>query len=1233
MNAKVRYIAAFFAVTLALVLCIPSVGQVLKGSISGSVVDPQGAVVAGAQVKAKNTETGVVFTTTTDSAGLFRLNLLPVGTYTVEVTAQGFKTASQSSLQIGPGTDTGLGQMHLSVGEASTTIEVTSEVPLIETTQAQVSNTFSGTTLSTFAGIQENQGLDRLALFVPGVVASRSDNFSNTNGGGFSSNGLRGRNNDQEIDGQNNNDNSVGGPGLFLSNTEFVQQYVIVTNNFGPEYGRNAGSVVNVITKSGGNAWHGSVFGYENSNFLNALSNTQKNTNKPGAVPASISPTGACPASNPLCNPFSGPPRSNNEFSGGTVGGPILKNKVFSFFGIDDQIIENNTVYTTSTLTPTPQGLAKLAACFPSGNGAAAVAALSKFGPWGITAGNPTIRPVTTNQPATGCASIGSGVGHPANVDGDFGGVTRVLGTPFHGYDFVEKVDAQLGGNDNFSGRYLFNRGNNFNTQDNGAAGYVVNVLALSQSALMSWTHNFSSHMVNETRLAFGRLNVGFGGNSIGNTDPTPGNLRQALAAISIGGGVGFGPANNLPQARLVNTWQGQDNWNYVLGKHALKAGVNFTYQRSPNIFLPGINGIYSFGNYSSYFANTPLSITVAQGNEVSDFREYDTFLYGGDDWKITQNLTLNLGLTWSYYGQPANLFHDETLARESTPAGFWNPNLDIGVRTFPQLPAPKNSFGPAVGFAYSPQWGGFMTGHGKTVIRGGFRELYDPAFYNIYLNIASATPVVFNQSIPNPGTHPMPATPNGPGVRNLLQPFFQPQVFDPRTFAQSTVTPNFSPDRVYSWTFGFERQVGKNSAFEVRYAGNRGTNLFQSIDGNPFVGTAANPGLAQAFPNLLPPGTTACTTSTQILGPGQTVGTDVGRAACGLGLDRVRSNTSYSDYHAVQTEFRANNLFKQLTLKATYTFSKTTDNVSEIFGTNTAGNNVAFAQNPFSFTSAEHSVSGLNIPHAFSVNFYEALPFFREQHGLLGHILGGWQISADYIWASGQPYTTQQILDARLSDAALTNGNCPGGVPNPCFSIPNFGNFYDNTFVAQFVGGVDSARAFIGSNTAPQNTVGVFAGDYCMAFLGVVPAAGQTRTPAICNTTNMAPTTLLSLNSLNNGGSIVPVANNAVRFIVNARFAQQIFGTPFGNSPRNSLVDAPSNLANATLIKGIKLGERANFELRLTANNVFNHFNFLNVDPFLDHASNGQFGNDFANPRVTAANGRTVFVGGRFTF
>jgi hypothetical protein len=1208
MKMKLRDFLALVAVTLALAWCIPSVGQVIKGSISGTVIDPQGAVVSGAQVKAKNEQTGGVFTTTSDSSGNFRLNLLSVGTYNIEVTAQGFKTSTHAGVAVNAGTDAGVGSLKMSVGEASTTVEVSAEAPLIESTQAQVTSTFSGTTLQTFSGVQENEGLDRLALFVPGVVATRSDNFSNQNGVGFSSNGLRGRNNDQEIDGQNNNDNSVGGPGLFLSNPEFVQQYVIVTNNFGPEYGRNAGSVVNIITKSGTNSWHGSVFGEENNSFLNALSNTQRNTNKPGSI---------CPVGNALCNPFSGPPRSNNEFSGGTFGGPLMKNKLFLFSGLDDQIVSANTVYTSGSLTPTPAGLVTLAGCFPTGTGAQAVAALTKFGPYGISAGGPTPRNVS-NVAVTGC---------PTAVQ--MGGVTRILPTPGHGFDWVEKVDMQTG-SDTISGRYLLNRNNNFNTQDNGAAGYVVNVTALSQSGLISWSHNFTSHMVNEARVAFGRLNVAFGGNNIGNPfEPTPDNLLQAGALVTTGAGnLGFGPANNLPQARIVNTWQAQDNWNYVLGRHSLKAGVNFSYQRSPNVFLPQVNGQYAFSNWSNFFNDVPTSISVAQGNTTSDFREYDTFLYAGDDWKLTQNLTLNLGLTWSYYGQPANLFHDETLARESNPAtAFFNPALPLSVRTFPQLDSVMNSFGPSVGFAYSPQWGGFLTGNGKTVLRGGYRMLYDPAFYNIYLNIASATPQVLLQTVTTGASaFALPAAPTGPNVRALLAPALTPPVKpDPRSFSESNVSPNFSPDRVHSWTLGVEREVTKSAAFEARYSGNHGTNLFQSVDANPFIGTPANPGLAQVFPSLVPAGVSPCLTTQQI-GPG--AGTDLGRVNCGQGSVRSRTNTSYSDYNALQLEFRANNMFKQLTMRTGFTWSHTTDNVSEIFGTNTAGNNVAFAQNEFNFTTAEHGTSGLNIPKAWTIEFTEQLPFFRQQHGIVGHILGGWSVSADYILASGQPYTAEQASLARVTDGSVK-------------TLPAFGNFYDNNFVATFAG-ADTARPFSGNPNAPSTSVGITAGDACLGFLNVVPTPGNAN--PLCNTNVTALTQLISLNAFNApsnpgpGKQIVNVTNNDVRFIMNGRFSQILFGTPFGNVGRNSLTDAMSNQANVSVFKKFQMTERASFEMHLTAVNALNHFNFANVDPILEDAgrsipSNRTFGVGFGDPSLTAANGRTLFIGGVFRF
>jgi len=1165
MNRKLRALMSLIAVTLALVFCIPSFGQVIRGSISGTVTDPSGAVVSGAQVKAKNVETGIVFTTTSDGSGLFRLNLLQVGTYTVEITAQGFKTASQSNVVVAAGRDSDLRTVHLTVGEASTTVEVNAEAPLIEASTPQITNTFSGTALTQFAGTQENQGLDRMALFIPGVSSTRSDNFSNTNGAGFTVNGLRGRNNDQQIDGQNNNDNSVGGPSLFLSNPEFAQSYNVVSNNFGPEYGRNAGSVVNIITKSGTNAWHGSIFGTEQSNFLNALTNSQRRFGK------KLDGT-----------PLSGPPRLNDEFTGFTIGGPWVKNKLFFFGGFDNELVGANGVFTGGTLVPTPAGLAQLNGCFPASQ---SLAAYNGFGPFSISAGNPrAINTTVANQ-----RTVTVGPTTCSNVQ--FGNVQRILPVPAHVFDFLTKLDLTLGSN-TISGRYLFNRNNNFNATGTGSTGYIGNVPDLNQQAYIAWTHNFTAHMVNEARVSFGRLNVEFGGNNFGNTLAPAENLANAVTNISFNSTFsGWGPATNLPQARIVNTWQLQDNWNYVLGKHQLKAGVNWTYQRSPNIFLPFINGAYRFTNFNTFVANQPNRIQIANGPTSIDFREYDTFLYFGDDWKISQSLTLNLGLTWSNFGQPANLFNDTTTKRESNPAtAFWNPALPLSVRTFHPTNTYNKAFGPSIGFAYSPQWGGWLTGNGKTVIRGGYRIAYDPAYYNIYVNISTSAPFVFLQTFNNAAAavHPLPGVATGPNVRSSLSAALTPGVLDPRTQAQTTIPTNFQPDRVQSYSLGFQREITKNSAFEVRYVGNHADNLFQSINGNPFIAS-----LAASFPQFTT-GLTPCATTQQV---GSGAGSDVGRVNCGLGAVRSRTNTGFSDYNGLQLEFRANNLFKQLTMRTGFTWAKTTDNASEIFSTGTAGNTVAISQNPLDFSKGEHGTSGLDFPHRWTMTFTEYVPFFKEQHGVVGHLLGGWGFSAGYQLGSGQPYTPLQIVEATLTG----------------------GNFYDSAFTSAFFGGVEPARPFLGSNSAPVTQVGIFCGDAATLFGVSCASVGNSA--------------LISLNQLNVTGSVVAVNSNQVRFIENTKIAQQMFGTPFGNVARNTVRDAITNVMDASVFKSFKITEHTNFQIRMTALNALNHFNFVTVDPALLDAGNSANGNGFGDPSLTNAGGRIVYVGGRFTF
>src|SRR6185312_7732598 len=195
---------------------------------------------------------------------------------------------------------------------------------------------------------------------------------------------------------------------------------------------------------------------------------------------------------------------------------------------------------------------------------------------------------------------------------------------------------------------------------------------------------------------------------------------------------------------------------------------------------------------------------------------------------------------------------------------------------------------------------------------------------------------------------------------------------------------------------------------------------------------------LATSFPGFVSPGLTPCTTPQISPAPGLAPGPnspDFGRATCGEGVTRIRANSGFSNYNAVQLEYRANNLLHQMTLRAGYTFSKTLDNVSEIFSTFGGGNTVFAAQNPGNQVNfpGEYSFSGLDYPHNFTFLVTEELPFFKDQHGFTGHLLGGWGVSGNYLIASGQRYTPSQVSGIASATAS--------------------GDFYDNAYLGAFVG------------------------------------------------------------------------------------------------------------------------------------------------------------------------------------
>jgi len=251
------------ALVLAFILCsVFTFGQgIITGNIAGTVVDSQNAVVKGAKVTAKNQGTGVEASATTSDQGYYTIRSLPVGNYTVTVEAQGFSKLTSTDVMVASGVTRDLGKQEVKIGTTETvTVEATA--PLIEASTAQISKTYDSREVT---DLPIGAGFDALALLVPGMASTGDAGFSNTNGAGLSSNGQRGRSNNFNIDGQANNDNSVAGPSYFVSNQDLIQEFQVISNNFSAEYGRNMGSVINYVTKSGSNSWHGTAFEFYSS--------------------------------------------------------------------------------------------------------------------------------------------------------------------------------------------------------------------------------------------------------------------------------------------------------------------------------------------------------------------------------------------------------------------------------------------------------------------------------------------------------------------------------------------------------------------------------------------------------------------------------------------------------------------------------------------------------------------------------------------------------------------------------------------------------------------------------------------------------------------------------------------------------------------------------------------------------------------------------------------------------
>ena len=1150
----------FLAMALAVAppLTIRSLAQATNGGIRGVISDVNGAVVPNAVVTAKNVGTGVEYNATATSDGLYAISRIPAGKYNISVQVQGFKKAEYQDVEVSVGRDAVV-DVILQPGAVSESVTVTgtSEV-LIEKDTAQISARFSGRAVTDLPINLSGQGLDRIALAMPGITSGIGANV-NSNGTQISANGNRTRANNFTIDGVDNNDLSIGGPNYFVRNKDLVQEYQVVTNNFSAEYGRNAGAIVNIVSKQGTKDFHGAVTWYHQDNkIFNSLTNIERRSGQENPSPNLL-----------------------NIFDYG-VGGPVIIPGLFNgrdklFFFTAGEIRRNPGLFDarTSSYAPTPAGIQLLKSSF-AGNAAIQYYANNSA----FAVGTPELR---TDVPLT--SLVLNGITIPLAA------VRRVQSQPDNRKEFNQRVDYNMTAKHRVWGRWFYQNtpGIDFLL---GVDGFSGNQPAKSVQLGGGWNYNLSTHSVNEFRFNYSKLDVIFGGGcepAAPGCIPEPTAIDQALTNLTFnfqaanGGTVlNTGPATNLPQGRIVEAFQFTDNYDWTIGRHQLKLGADIRRLRNQAPFLPFVNGQFIFSTAAQLAGNTPGSLNVALGPAALKYTEWDKFFYVQDDWRITPNLTLNLGLRYENTGQPINLLNDISVERESDPAqAFWRQTLPVEERTIPRIPTDKNNWAPRFGFVYSPRFKDGMLskifGEGDTIIRGGYGISYDAAFYNLLLNISTSSPFVFSTTAVLPVPDPVPT---GDKVRGaaVSAGAIKFNTFDPRLFNRTIVGQDFRSPYIEQWSLGVQRQFTSKYVMEVRYVGNHQIGLFQTINANPFMGNLIN-GFSRTF-------RTSATGAVQTMNfkgfpdlfPGvkpltcvDNPATPDNEAICNgrllpTGVARNRINGAQALYHGLQTRFEGR-LRSWLTYGASYTWSHTIDNSSEVFQFN-GGNGNVVPQNPLDSTRGERGNSGFDVRNVFNAYWVWDIPVKKDQRGWLGHLLGGWQLNGIVGVRNGVRFNPLQQTSSR----------------NP---------YEDSPFQTFTASSISQMRPFHGNPNAPLNTVGITDVDACLFYAKCGTSTGGV--PIFIPSS----TGYYLLNNLNHtvGGAaapiFTPVTPNDVRFIVNGAGAAQRFGTPFGNVARNLFTADRVENVDFSVFKTTRVTERVSIQYRFNMFNALNHPNF----------------------------------------
>jgi outer membrane receptor protein involved in Fe transport len=971
--------SALLTLSLIALLTGNGFGQGETGQITGVVTDPSGAVVPGATIIVRSDRTGTTRTVTTDSEGSFQFTNLQPGPYQLTASGQNFQEVKRTiEVTVGGRTTENI-QLGVAATEARVEIVAGASVSEINTADQQVSEVVPGRL------VQDLPTINRDPYQLIATVGNVSEGDPSTAGpaprgaGGFNINGQRAASTSILLDGGENVDNYTASVGQSVP-LDAVQEFRVQTSNFTAEYGRASGGIVNVVTKSGTNDFRGSLYAYNrNSKFA---SNTFENNSR-------------------------GLPRdqfNRNQF-GYSIGGPIVKNKLFFF---------NNTEWTRlrsvgprTVYVPTPELIA-----------ASNANTRNFFNSFGQLRSNAQLGGVLTVGQLVQSLGLGTGAFRslpaalPAfrevtyNYSQDVG-----AGIPQNSYQTVIRADYNISNRTQFYARYAAEvisqlEGTN---ADSPYQGYDTGLQELNNNFLASLTHQFTSNFIAQTRFTLSRprdlqpLGERAAGPTLyffANTAATIGGLNVALP-----GYLPFNPGSAIPAGGPESSYQFSQDFTAIRGNHTLKFGGLYVRVMNDRTFGAYQNAVETLGNSTEQALNNFVlgqllqfqgainpqgrfpGQTVTLPVEPPNFsrqNRYDEFaVYGQDSWRVRPGLTLNLGLRYEYYGPQRN----------SDPSLDSNFYFGSGSNIFEQIRngrvqlAPdssigelyqkdNNNFAPRVGFAWD------VFGDGRTSLRGGYGIAYERNFGNVTFNVIQNPPnyavlSIFAADVG--GTLPITTSNSGPlsgGSGSIVLP---------RTSLRH-VREDIVNAYAHFYSLSFEREIFRDSTFSIDFSGSAGRKLY-SIENINRAGTGLRY-LGSTNAGSCPPG----------LNPNN-------RLNCQYSNINTRANNGYSNYNGVTFAFESNNLRNLgLTLTTRYTLSKAKDNLSTTFSE--SGNNFNLGLlDPFD-PSLDYGPADFDVRHRLTSSFVWDLPFARNASGAARHLLGGWTLSGRFVARTGLPFT-----------------------------------------------------------------------------------------------------------------------------------------------------------------------------------------------------------------------------------